>query len=316
MADFARAYSDAQVILMEGSVIERLRREFTADLDPYILNAGLIYQDRGRNALSNIYTQYLDVGRKYDLPMIVLTPTWRANPERLEKAGFSSGDDVNGDAVRFLLAIKNSLGEYVGQVYIGGLMGPSGDAYKPEEALSEAEATGFHRFQVKALANAGVDFLIASTLPSISEALGIAKAMSASGLPYIVSFVIRPDGNLLDGTLLTEAIANIDSEIDQRPLCFMVNCVHPVNFEQAMESQPSSSPSILERLTGLQANASARSPEELDGLDFLDSDSPESLAVSMLRIHQRYGIKILGGCCGTNHKHIGQIAKKYREFNQ
>ena len=57
-------------------------------------------------------------------------------------------------------------------------MACKGDAYRPEEALSKEEAALFHREQAEALAQSGVDFIKAATLPAFSEAYGIASATS------------------------------------------------------------------------------------------------------------------------------------------
>jgi homocysteine S-methyltransferase len=90
----------------------------------------------------------------------------------------------------------------------------------------------------------------------------------------------------------------------------MVNCVHPSIFGEAMVSGISRSPRVGGRVIGLQANTSSKSPEELDGLTALDGEPPEALAESILRLHLLFGTKILGGCCGTNHRHIEEIAKR------
>ena len=308
--DFETTIEQASFILAEGSVIERLRRNPGIQLDPHVLNAGLIYREPQRSVLAGTYRQYLDVGRAYELPMIVLTPTWRANRQRLQEAGFSPEDDVNGDCARFLASLRDEFGGYAERVFMGGLIGCKGDAYRPEEALAKDEAAAFHSFQVRALTAAGVDFLVASTLPALSEARGIAAAMAECGIPFFLSFVIRARGELLDGTPLAEAVATIDSEVQPRPLGYFVNCVHPSIFEEALERRRGLSTTIPERIIGLQANTSRLRPEELDSLDFLDSEKPEQFAAAMLRVHERFGIKILGGCCGTNHRHIESIAKK------
>jgi homocysteine S-methyltransferase len=257
-----------------------------------------------------MFRQYLDIGRSHVLPMTVCTPTWRANPDRLRAAGFERNRDVNGDAYRFVADIRATYGPYAEQIHIGGLMGCKGDAYKAAEALSAEEAAEFHRPQVRALAGAGVDFLLAATLPAACEALGMARAMGGGGVPYLLSFVIRPTGTLLDGTPLDEAIARIDSSVDPAPLAYMVNCAHPSVFAQAMHQVASRSADVAKRVVGLQANTSPKSPEELDNLDHREGDDPETFADAMIRVHHEFGIKILGGCCGTDDRHIRCIAAR------
>jgi homocysteine S-methyltransferase len=195
------------------------------------------------------------------------------------------------------------------------MLGCAGDAYRPETGLPEKEATDFHRPQTQALAAAGADCLLAATLPHLGEARGIARVMAACGIPYLLSFIVRPDGALLDGTPLGEAVASIDTAIAPAPLCYLVNCVHPRHFESAMQSQGDRR-MVRDRVIGLQANASARSPEELDGSACLDADPPEVLADAMLRLHRRFGTKILGGCCGTDDRHIAWIARRAKTIER
>ena len=314
--NFSDAVQDQPVILTEGALIERLRRDPAVSLDPHVLHAGLVYDERGREALRGLYRQYLDIGVAVDLPMIVCAPTWRANPVRLRQAGLADRD-VNGDGARFVAAIRDEYGAYARQVFLGGLLGCMGDAYKPEEGLSADEAARFHEVQARALAMAGVDFLFAATLPNTDEALGMAQAMAACQIPYVVSFALQRDGRLLDGIPLHQAVARIDEAARPRPLCYMVNCVHPHVFEAALASEVSRAGRIHERVIGLQANTSTRSPEELEGLAVLDaSEAPEVLADAVLRLYRRFHTKILGGCCGTDHRHIAWIAKRAREYHR
>ncbi|UCG51574.1 MAG: homocysteine S-methyltransferase family protein, partial [Candidatus Latescibacterota bacterium] len=267
------------------------------------------YTAEGRTVLASIYRGYLDIGKESGHPMIVLAPTWRASPTRLAAAGLGSVERVNRDCVEFLSSIRDEYRDFVGSVFVGGLMGCAGNAYRPEEALSAEEAETFHRPQAEALARSGVDFLMASTIPAATEAIGIARAMSGAGCPYVVSYIVRGNGTLLDGTPLAQTIGTIDSEVTPKPFFYMVNCVHPLVYEQAISQPDTDSVTVRERVLGLQANASWKSPEELEGLEYLDSEEPEAFAESMVRVHDRLGTKVLGGCCGTDHRHIRCIAE-------
>ena len=179
---FSQLIESVPCILGEGAVIERLRRNENLELDPYLVNAAFIYEDEKRAALESICRQYLDIGREFDLPLLLSTPTWRANWERIDSAGYAKVD-VNGDNVRFLNDLVSSYGDYSGQVTICGLMSCRGDAYRPDEALTAEEAFHFHAWQAKKLAAAGLDLLLAATLPALSEATGLALALAATGKP-------------------------------------------------------------------------------------------------------------------------------------
>ena len=92
----------------------------------------------------------------------------------------------------------------------------------------------FHKFQAESFKQTNVDFLFAGVLPAKSEAIGMAKAMSETGIPCILSFVIRKSGSLLDGNIINDVISEIDNTITLKPLCYMVNCVHPTVLQEAL----------------------------------------------------------------------------------
>ena len=308
---FTQLLATSPVILGEGAVIERLRRTPGISLDPHVVNSAFVYDDRSRKALSDICRQYLEVGRVYDLPLLLSTPTWRASRERIEAAGYG-GRDLNGDNFRFLDGLRREFGDYGRTVAICGLMSCRGDAYRPAEALSTKDAEEFHAWQANALAAAGVDFLLASTLPALSEAAGLAKALAATGLPYIISFVVRAEGTLLDGTPLREALPAIDDATPIPPLAYLVNCTHASVFRQALLHETNSSALVRKRVAGLLANTAALSPEELDNSDDLVVEAPESFGKAVAELRRDLGMKILGGCCGTDDRHIRCLAEELR----
>jgi homocysteine S-methyltransferase len=295
--------------LAEGSVYERLRRQDGLAFDPELAHASLVYDSKGAAALEAIHREYWAIGRHHGVPLVALTDTWRANRERIERSAFR-GRPVNEDNVRFLIQLRERVGAGGPPIFIGGQTGPKGDGYKPAAAPGTAEAERFHAPQVEALAAAGVDFLQASTLPSVPEAVGIARAMARTGRPYVLSFVIRRDGTVLDGTPLAHAIARIDEESAVAPSGYAVNCVHPAVMAAGLATLPAVA---VRRLVSLQANASSKSPEELDGSAAIDADEPQALAEALAHVARAFGIPIVGGCCGTDARHINCLAALKRE---
>jgi len=306
--NLAKLLSHGAPILMEGGVVERVRRDAPNLLDPLLMNAPLIYSEAGRTLLRQIFFEYMDIGRLQNLPMLSLAPTWRAKSDRLAASALAERD-LNGDAVRFLQAIRDEFGEYGSKIYIGGLMGCRGDAYKPQEALPREAARAFHLIQARALVEAGVDYLMASTMPEIHEALGMAEALASTGCPYLVSFIVRPSGCLLDGTPLDEAMLRVDDEVSLQPLGYLVNCIHSSALNAALGTPLGQRALAGGRLLGLQANTSPKSPEELDGSDELEGEAPELFAAEMCALQNRFGLRVLGGCCGTDARHIAALAK-------
>ncbi len=290
----------AAVILTEGSVYERLRRDSRVEFDPDLAHAALIYDSRSRAILAGIHREYMMIGRSRELPMIVLADNWRATGERIGHSRFA-GRDVNGDNIRF---VRELTGGDPG-IVVAGLMGPRNDAYRPDQAPGYEEALAVHEAQVTALGISGADVIMASTLPSVEEARAMARLLSASGTMWILSFVVRPDGRVLDGTFLHEAIERIDDEVGHPPLGYAVNCVHPDILRRALDAQPSA----VDRIVWFQANSSPLSPEELDGLDHLEADPPERFAAALVSVHQDFAIPVVGGCCGTEGAHMTAVAE-------
>ena len=304
--DFLDTYP---VILGEGSMYERLRRGASETFDPEIAHAGMLYDEAGRKVLASTHREYLDIGQRYGLPMVAGTPTWRAGASRMAKSAHA-GKPVNADACHFMRELRDTYGPNAAPIVIAGVTGPFGDGYKPEEAPDTEAAAGIHKPQVDALAEAGVDFYKVQTLPSFAEARGIARALETTGLPYVLSFVIRRDGCILDGTPLDLAIETIDEETRNPPSSYAVNCVHTSVFSAAYASIHDRNPTAAERILGIDANTSAKTPEELDGLTVIDTEAPNDFGENVSELSQKFGIAYLGGCCGSSTQHIAALAKR------
>lgn len=292
-----------QLVLGDGSMYELLRRSPEVEFDEHIAHAGLLYHPQWARVLERVMREYIDVAVAQRRPMLTTAATWRASRERIEASAFR-GKPVNRDNARFLRAIVDSYGEDAPTLLVGGTVGPRGDAYKPEEALSSEHAREFHAFQIEDLVSGGVDFLQAATLPALTEAAGIAQAMAHTGLPYIISFVVDRSGCLLDGTRIASAIEQIDASTAGSAPHYAVNCVHPSVLQQALEKNPE----IEGRIVSFSGNTSARTPAELDGLEQLDVEEPASFARANRDLLRAHRIRVIGGCCGTNPEHIREIA--------
>lgn len=283
------------LIMMEAAIVEQLRRSGRVELDEILVNAPLIYDPRARDIMATLYREYMDLAAQAGLPFIACTPTWRAGKERVQQAGINT--PINQDAAAFLQEIRST--GSTERVRIGGQIGCKHDCYQPEAGLSAEQAEPYHAWQLDQLAAADVDFLIAVTLPNVQEALGIARAMAATGLPYIISFVIGRHGHILDGTSLDAAADLIDNSTASSPLGYMINCAHP-----SFLNPQNLSPSTLARLIGFQANASSLDHCDLENADDLHVDSIAEWGELMLEFNRSYGVKILGGCCGTSIEHL------------
>lgn len=122
-------------------------------------------------------------------------------------------------------------------------------------------------------------------------------------MPYIISFVINRSGDVLDGTHLYDAVCRIDSVTKQNPIGYMVNCSYPAFLSPEQQPDP-----LFSRLIGFQANASSLDHCDLDDADQLRAKDISVWGQAMLTLNRKYGIKILGGCCGTGAEHLRYIA--------
>ena len=307
---FAECFSRGGPLLLEGALGERLKREYGLLFDPEVAMAGLVYRPEGRRALGALWREYQSIARENGLPFLATTPTRRANRERVARSRFGAG--ILRDNLRFLRAV---LAEEGGESYAGGLMGCRGDAYTGEGCLSAREAEAFHAWQAEGFREAGADFLYAGILPTLPEAVGLARAMAASGLPYLISFMLHGDGRLPDGTFLHDAIAAVDGAANPPPLGYLTNCVHPSVARRALTAPQNRTALVRGRFCGIQANASPLSPEELDGSEELHQSDAAELAAGMLGLGELVDLRVCGGCCGTDGSHLAAVARGLCELD-
>ncbi len=307
-SNFEKCFKASPVWLTDGAVGVRLRSEYGLIPDEHIGNASLLYEKEGFDALRSIYRQYIDIATEHHLPIIVSTPTQRSSYERIAASSYSEKPIIL-DAVNFLKDVRSENSDSEKNIFIAGLMGCRGDAYNAIDALETNEAFDFHALQTQQFVGTGVDLLFASVMPALKEAIGMALAMEDSGLPYIISFMIRENGALIDGTPISEAIRLIDAATQRRPICYMANCVHPTILQKALSNPMNRTPLVMERFRGLQANASALRPEALDGIDHPVGDLPDIWAEHMIALREQWPFKIFGGCCGTDQRHMAEIAR-------
>lgn len=311
MSEFGKVVREGALVLTDGGIETRIMFETNIPLPPHVQVAALVTDPSGGPVLRRIYESYVDAARSYGLPVIIGTPTFRASLNFVRRAELGDNEVVrrlNAEAVAMHREIRDD--SNYGPVYIAGVIGPSGDAYLPEESLPARQAREYHGIQAAALARSGVDFLYAPTFPAVEEALGAAMAMGDTGLPYVVSFVLERDGRVLDGTPLHEAIERIDAAASPAPLFYSISCVHPSIAAAALRDEAVFSDLVARRLNEFKANASPLSPEELVKLDHPEGDDPERFAAEMWGIHEDFGLRVLGGCCGTDDRHVRALAAR------
>jgi S-methylmethionine-dependent homocysteine/selenocysteine methylase len=268
----------------------------------------LLRSEEGRARLDRYFEPYIRTAVERDVGFILDTPTWRANPDWGARLDVSPQGlaDVNQDAVRWASRLRDRLSDAKERVLINGVVGPRGDGYRPDAQMTAEEAQAYHAPQVEAFREAGADMVSAVTMNYAQEAIGIARAAEALGMPVVVSFTVETDGRLASGETLRSAIERTDRETGHTPAYYMINCAHPTHFDGILSERDG----WTRRIRGLRANASAKSHAELDESTELDPGDPEDLAGRYRALRERMTqLSVLGGCCGTDHRHIAAICE-------
>jgi homocysteine S-methyltransferase len=270
----------------------------------------LLRDETGRAALRRYYEPYLEIARRHDLGFVLDTPTWRASSDWGERLGYSQDElaDCNRQAVAFVEEVRDAWQAPGAPIAICGALGPRGDAYSSESEMTPAEAAAYHSEQIGVFASTPAEMIAAYTLPYAAEGTGIVSAAAAAGLPVTVSFTVETDGRLPSGQPLGEAIEQVDAETGSAAAYFMVNCAHPTHFAEPLERGGP----WLQRLGGIRANASPKSHAELDEAEDLDSGDPAELGELYRELKPHLpGARVLGGCCGTDSRHVASIAERW-----
>ena len=269
----------------------------------------LLKDDEGTEELRRYFDPYLEEAAKRGAGFILESPTWRASPDWAEKIGYTPEqlDQMNRKAIELMAQIRDA--SDVSPIVISGCVGPQDDGYDPEVLMSAEEAQRYHSIQIGTFAETAADMVTAITMTYVEEALGIARAAEAAGLPVAISFTVETDGRLPGGQPLGEAIEQTDAETGGYASYFMVNCAHPTHFDRVVADGGG----WTERIRGLRTNASTMSHAELDEAEELDDGNPADLARRHAELRDALPrLNVLGGCCGTDHRHVAEISNAWR----
>ena len=292
-----------QIFLTDGGMETVMVFHEGIDL-PEFASFTLLDSAAGRAALTKYYTAFLDEAAAQHAGFVLDTPTWRASAGWGQVMGLTAEqiDAINHDAVALVHGLRAERPRQA--ILINGVIGPHGDAYAPEQELSPLAAQNYHRRQIEGLAAAGVDLISAMTISAHGEAIGIAKAAAEVDQPVTLSFTVEPDGRLINGMSLADAIHRTDDATDGAPLWYGINCAHPDHFRHILHGD------WVDRIGSLRANASRRSHAELDESTALDDGDVAELAQDYHQLlHMLPGLHVLGGCCGTDLRHVAAIGR-------
>ncbi|HKV22740.1 MAG TPA: homocysteine S-methyltransferase family protein [Mycobacterium sp.] len=270
----------------------------------------LLAEPAGRARLRRYYDGYLDIARRHGGGFVVETPTWRANPDWAAELGYSLArlDEANRAAVELAEEVRADAAANGITAVVSGCIGPRGDGYDPAASMTAEEAQRYHCVQIASVADTSADQVTAMTIPYVEEAIGIVRAATAAGVPSVISFTVETDGRLPTGQALPEAIEQVDAETGGSAAYFMINCAHPDHFSSALDQDGP----WRQRLAGLRANSSVRSHAELDEATELDEGDPDELGAQHAAMRDLLPeVRVLGGCCGTDARHVAAIVSAW-----
>ena len=268
----------------------------------------LLNHDEGYQALRKYYRTYATLARDYEVGFILESATWRANPDWGARLGYTKETlaEMNRKAIALLHDIRKEYEQEKNPMVLSGCIGPRGDGYDPAEMMTEEEAQRYHAQQIETFKDTDADMVAAITMTHTAEAIGLTRAARAASMPVAISFTVETDGRLPSGQTLKEAIEQVDAATGNAPAYYMINCAHPTHFEDALAADEA----WTRRIRGLRANASCLSHAELDEAETLDEGNPEELGNQYQALRARLNhLNVLGGCCGTDHRHLEAICK-------
>jgi S-methylmethionine-dependent homocysteine/selenocysteine methylase len=274
---------------------------------PHFAAYDLLARDGGEDALRRYFEPYLEIAVDRRVGIVLDTPTWRASRDWGMRLGHTPDRmaALNRRAVALLVELRDEHEGDAAPIVIAGCIGPRGDGYVVDERMTADEATAYHRAQVETFAGTAADLVSAMTMTYADEAVGIVEAARASGVPVVISFTVETDGRLPSGQSLRAAVEEVDARTDGAVAYYMVNCAHPSHFANVLEPEEA----WTRRIRGLRANASRLSHAELDEATELDTGDPAELADDYLALRERMPcLSVLGGCCGTDHRHIDALS--------
>ncbi len=293
--------------LTDGGLETTLVFHYGIDL-PCFAAFPLVMTEEGQDTLRTYFTPYLETARKRNVGFILDTVTWRTNRDWGMKLGYSAEElaDVERRSVAFACELREAYAAPGTPIVINGILGPRGDGYNAKSRMSADEAQHYHTAQIETFRDTDTDMVSAMTLTYPDEAVGIVRAARACGLPVVISFTLETDGCLPSGDTLKDAIAAVDAATGSGPVYYMINCAHPKHFEGVVAT----SEAWLGRIRGLRANASTLSHAELDAATELDAGDPIDLGRRYKSLRrQLQHLCVMGGCCGTDHRHIAAICE-------
>ena len=295
---------EGDLFLTDGGIETTLIFHEGLDL-PAFAAFDLLKDDEGTEALRRYYQPYLKLAREREIGFVLESPTWRASPRWAAELAYGEEqlEQLNRKAIELMEELRDR-SEDGPPLVISGCIGPHDDGYDPSVMLDASAARDYHSTQIRTFSETAADMVTAITMTYPDEAVGIARAAGDAGMPVAISVTLETDGRLPNGEAVGDAIERVDSASGKAPAYYMINCAHPSHFDRVLDADSA----WAKRIRGLRANASTKSHAELDEATELDEGDPADLGARYATLRSKLPrLNVLGGCCGTDHRHVCEI---------
>ena len=290
---FSQFLNDRKLVIFPGAMgTELQRRGYKTTLPLWSATANTDAFDLVRQ----IHADYLNAGAD-----IAITNTFRTTPRTYAKTNQSR--QIAYDALRRSVeASKAAVGAVKDRpTFVAGSFAPLEDCYEPDLVPGDQQLADEHGELAEWLAHSGSDLLLPETVNAGREAVAMARAASATGLPFIISFVVNADGSLLDGTSLSDAIAltNLPGREAVMLNCRPIDILVPA-FDKLAE--------VYDGHKGVYPNGLGH-PHPDQGWVFEENSDSIQKYVSAALSWKDAGARIIGGCCGTTPAYLQALSK-------
>lgn len=300
--------TSSNLFVTEGGIETTLIYRKNLDL-PSFSTLPLLNTEDDRQTISSIYQENVNIALAHSTGVVLETRTWRGSPLWSSEIGLSIPQilDLIRTAVQILHDIRNKTPST--SVVISGALGPLQDAYQDSTGtVSFGQAREYYGPQIHAFAEEGVDMLCIMTVTNLDEATAAVSLAREYNLPIHVSFSVETDGQLRGGRTLESAIRAVDRLTENYTTYFGVNCAHPRYIIKAVRGMHTD---VRSRIGSIRGNSSLKSHDELDNSLVLDrGDISVWVREFNELLNMLPGLKVVGGCCGTDEEHIDAIASR------
>jgi len=255
------------------------------------------------DVIEGVHTSMLDAGAQ-----VLETDTFQASRLKLSEWGLE--DHTAEINVRAAQIARKAAGEHR---FVAGSIGPTGFLPASDDAslgqISFTELVQVFTEQAKGLTDGGADLIIIETAQDILEVkaaiFGAREAFKLAGrtLPIQCSVSLLPQGGkMLLGTDISAVLATLEAlDVDVIGL----NCsTGPEDMRDAIRFLGEFCP------TPVHCIPNAGLPLQGPAGETIFPEQPEPLANVLGEFVERYGVSIVGGCCGTTPDHIRALAER------